>query len=266
MKLLLSTYSCCPCKTSEPGNAWRAINEALREHEVWAVIEQEHQYRELTERFLAKNPLPGFHPVYLKLPAVLGGTLRGRGMLEAVYYHLWQEKLTGVVRRLHQQIGFDLAHHVTYGRYWSPSGLRGLDIPFIWGPVGAAETPPQSFVSELPLRYRLIEATRNGARNFFRHSRSLRDTARAATIGIGVTRESCEALRDLGVRRVEQMPQMALTDEDLGAVWPVAGPAAGTVPRHLHRTPRPLEGISSGHPGLCTIRRIGPGSRTLAHQ
>jgi len=31
MKLLPSTYSCCPCKTSEPGNAWRAINEALRE-------------------------------------------------------------------------------------------------------------------------------------------------------------------------------------------------------------------------------------------
>ena len=51
MKVLLSTYSCFPCKTSEPGNAWRAINEALREHEVWAVISDAHQYRELTEQY-----------------------------------------------------------------------------------------------------------------------------------------------------------------------------------------------------------------------
>ena len=35
MKLLFSTYSCFPCKTSEPGNAWRAFYEALRnQHEV----------------------------------------------------------------------------------------------------------------------------------------------------------------------------------------------------------------------------------------
>jgi glycosyltransferase involved in cell wall biosynthesis len=188
---------------------------------------------------LAKNPLAGFHPVYLTLSPVLGGTLRGRRLLESVYYHLWQEKLVGFVRKLHQQVGFDLAHHITYGRYWSPSGLRGLDVPFIWGPVGAAETPPPSFVAELPLRCRLMEAMRNSIRNFFGHSRSLRDTARNATIGIGVTRESCQALRDLGVRRVEQMPQMALTDEDLAEFSALPDPPPGPlraicIGRHLH--------------------------------
>ena len=71
MKILLSAYSCFPCQTSEPGNAWRAINEALREHEVWAVIADAHQYRELTEPVLAKNPLPNFHPVFFKLPPAL---------------------------------------------------------------------------------------------------------------------------------------------------------------------------------------------------
>ena len=132
-----------------------------------------------------------------------------------------------LIAHVHRRIGFDLSHHVTYGRYWSPSGLRVLDLPFIWGPVGAAETPPRPFVSELPLRYRLIEAMRNGARNWSCKSRSLRDTARAATIGIGVTRESCEALRNLGVRRVEQMPQMALTDEDLAQFGRLPDPPPG---------------------------------------
>ncbi|MGD0413599.1 MAG: glycosyltransferase family 4 protein [Verrucomicrobiota bacterium] len=159
--------------------------------------------------------------------------------MEAIHYHLWQEKLTGVVGELHRRIGFSLSHHVTYGRYWSPSGLRGLDIPFIWGPVGAAETPPPSFVFELPLRDRLFEAMRNGARNWSCKSRSLRDTARAATIGIGVTRESCEALRKLGVRRVEQMPQMALTDEDLAQFGRLPDPPPGPfraicIGRHVH--------------------------------
>jgi glycosyltransferase involved in cell wall biosynthesis len=238
MKLLLSTYSCFPCKTSEPGNAWRAINEALREHEVWAIIADGYQYRESTEAWLAKNPRPNFHPVFLKLPPAFRW-MCGRGMLETVHYHLWQAKLTGIVRDLHRRIGFDLAHHVTYGRYWSPSGLHELDIPFIWGPVGAAETPPRSFVSELPLRYRLLEMMRDGARNWSCKTRALRATARAATIGIGVTRESCQALRDLGVRRVEYLPQMALTDEDLAQFNALPDPPPGPlraicIGRHVH--------------------------------
>ncbi len=238
MKVLLSTYSCFPCKTSEPGNAWRAIHEALREHEVWAVIADAHQYRELTEPWLKKNPLPNFHPIFLKVPPAFQWMSR-HSSINPIYYHLWQEHLRGIVLELHKKINFDLVHHVTYGRYWSPSGLRVLDLPFIWGPVGAAETPPRSFVRELPLRYQLIEAARDGARNFCERGSAVRDTARAATIAIGVTPESCNALRRLGARRVEQMPQMALTDEDLAQFAALPDPPPGPlraicVGRHVH--------------------------------
>jgi glycosyltransferase involved in cell wall biosynthesis len=238
MKVLLSTYSCFPCQTSEPGNAWRAINEALREHEVWAVIADAHRYRELTEPVLAKNPLPNFHPVFVKLNPALQ-RLSQRSATIAIHYHLWQEHLRGVVRELHQQVQFDLVHHVTFGRYWSPSGVRELNLPFIWGPVGAAETPPRSFVRELPLKYRLTEAARDGARNFCEHTSALRNTARAATIAIGVTRESCEALKRLGARRIEQMPQIALTDADLAQFAALPDPPPGPlraicVGRHVH--------------------------------
>ena len=238
MKILLSTYSCFPCQTSEPGNAWRAVNEALRDHEVWAVIADAHQYRELTEPWLKENPLPNFHPVFLKLPPALQWMSR-QPPTAAIYYHLWQENLRRVVRELHRKINFDLVHHVTYGRYWSPSGLRELGLPFIWGPVGAAETPPREFVSELPLRYRASEAVRDAARNFCERTAALRDTARAATIAIGVTRESCAALKILGARRVEQLPQMALTERDLaqfaGLPAPPPGPLrAICIGRHVH--------------------------------
>ena len=238
MKILLSTYSCFPCQTSEPGNAWRAINEALQEHEVWAVIADAHRYRELTEPWLAKNPLPNFHPVFIRLNPVLQ-RLASLPAANAIYYHLWQEHLRGVVRELHQRIKFDLVHHVTYGRYWSPSGLRVLNLPFIWGPVGAAETPPRSFVCELPWRCRLIEAARDTARQVCERTAALRDTARAATIAIGVTRESCDALQRLGARRVERMPQMALTDADLAQFAALPAPPSGPlraicVGRHVY--------------------------------
>ncbi len=238
MKVLLSTYSCFPCQTSEPGNAWRAINEALREHEVWAVIADAHQYRELTEPVLAKKPLPNFHPVFFKLPPALHWMSR-HGATAAIYYHLWQENLRGLVRDLHAKVQFDLVHHVTYGRYWSPSGLRELNLPFIWGPVGAAETPPRSFVRELPWRYQLEEAARDGVRNLCERGAALRDTARAATIAIGVTRESCAALKRLGASRVERMPQMALTGADLAQFGQLPPPPPGPlraicVGRHVH--------------------------------
>ena len=238
MKVLLSTYSCFPCKTSEPGNAWRAINEALREHEVWAVICDGHQYRELTEPVLAKNPLPNFHPIFFKLPPAWQW-MCGRAPFSSLYYHIWQEQLRTLVRDLHRRVKFDLVHHVTYGRYWSPSGLRELGLPFIWGPVGAAETPPRAFVNELPLRYRLEEATRDGARIFCEQTSSVVETAQAATIAIGVTRESCAALKKLGAKRVEQMPQMALTDEDLAQFAALPDPPPGPlraicVGRHVH--------------------------------
>jgi glycosyltransferase involved in cell wall biosynthesis len=238
MKVLLSTYSCFPCQTSEPGNAWRAINEALKEHEVWAVIADAHQYRELTEPVLQKNPLPNFHPVFLRLPAATQW-MSQKSATSAVYYHLWQERLRRTARELHGKIKFDLVHHVTYGRYWSPSGLRELNLPFIWGPVGAAETPPRSFVSELPLKYRLTEFARDTARNFCEKTSALRDTARAATIAIGVTRESCDALKRLGARRIEQMPQIALTEKDLAQFAALPDPPPGPlraicVGRHVH--------------------------------
>ncbi|MGH7952165.1 MAG: hypothetical protein ACREFE_09635 [Limisphaerales bacterium] len=64
MKILLSAYSCFPCMTSEPGNAWRIVNHCLREkHQVWAIIEQS-EYQKGTMKHLAEHPLPGFHPIF----------------------------------------------------------------------------------------------------------------------------------------------------------------------------------------------------------
>jgi glycosyltransferase involved in cell wall biosynthesis len=94
-------------------------------------------------------------------------------------------------------------------------------------------------VRELPVRYQLEEMARDGVRNFCERGAALRDTARAATIAIGVTRESCAALKRLGAARVEQLPQMALTDADLAQFAKLPAPPPGPlraicIGRHVH--------------------------------
>ena len=53
---------------------------------------------------------------------------------------------------------------MTFVKYWAPSCLAWLDIPFIWGPVGGGESLPQGFSSECSLKGRIYELLRSLAR------------------------------------------------------------------------------------------------------
>ena len=88
MKILLSAYSCAPWKTSEPGNAWRLINEIWPEHEIWAVIDY-NDYAESLQKHLTEHPMAGFHAIFQRMPRPMEKWLHGRGPLEAIYYACW---------------------------------------------------------------------------------------------------------------------------------------------------------------------------------
>jgi glycosyltransferase involved in cell wall biosynthesis len=82
------------------------------------------------------------HMVY----AALGPTLtrlRRRPADVYWYYFLWQRKIGRLAVELHREVGFDVAHHVTFANDWMPAGLSRLrGVPLIWGPVGAASRMP----------------------------------------------------------------------------------------------------------------------------
>jgi glycosyltransferase involved in cell wall biosynthesis len=224
MKILLSAYACGPTNTSEPGNAWRAIHNALAAgHEVWSIAHGGGYERD-TLGWLAEHPMPGYHPKFFNARPAQGKRLFRGGMGGNFHYLLWQHQVARYAVRLHAEIGFDLLHHVTFGRYWMPVGMSRLGIPFVWGPVGAAESAPAAFRRELPVREQMLEYARDASRAVCRLDPALRQTARRATISIGISRETCDALRKLGARNVRQLPQAGHSDEELAKYLAVPSP------------------------------------------
>ncbi len=86
-----------------------------------------------------------------------------------------------MARRLHKEIGFDVAHHVTFGNDWIASYIGAfLPVPFIWGPVGGGQRTPRPLRSEYSLYGRFAEDTRNIAQWFGRRDPVRRRAIRRA--------------------------------------------------------------------------------------
>jgi hypothetical protein len=149
MKVLLSAYACEPGKGSEPGVGWNMAQALARHHEIWVLTRANN--RLAIERELARVARPTLHFAYYDLPVwARWWKRRTRGV--QLYYYLWQIGVYRVAQRLHRAIGFDLIHHATFGKYWVPSVLSLLPVPFVWGPVGGAESAPKAFWGHFSLR------------------------------------------------------------------------------------------------------------------
>lgn len=133
MKVLLSAYACLPNTGSEEGVGWNwAMQVARHNHQVHVVTQE--QNRQAIEAEIYQNKLENINFHYLKAPQSWLNLSSHWGW----HYYAWQIALAFHAKKLHKEIEFDLAHHLTYANDWMPSGLALLGIPFIWGPVGGS--------------------------------------------------------------------------------------------------------------------------------
>jgi glycosyltransferase involved in cell wall biosynthesis len=212
LKMLLSAYSCRPDLGSEGGRGWNVAREAAKPHDVWAITRPVN--RSAIEAELANDPAPRLHFVYYDLPRwARWGKRQGLGFL--YHYYLWQIGSYFVARRLHRKIGFDLAHHVTAGRYWAPSFLALLPVPFLWGPAGGGESAPRAFWKDFGLRGIVEETLRHLIRWLGEHDPLVRLTARRSALALAATEETAARMRRLGAKRVRVFPQVDLHKEDI---------------------------------------------------
>lgn len=195
MKVLISAYACQPHRGSEPGIGWNTARQMAKRHNIWVITRGDN--RPAIEAELAAHPVPSLHVVYYDLP----GWKRKRHALQA-HYWFWQFGIYQVARALHRQIHFDLAHHVSYVRWWTPSLLALLPIPFVWGPVGGGESVAPAFRKDLSLRARLEEAMRSALARLSMYNPLVRLTARHTTLAMANNDQTAARVKQLGVSKI----------------------------------------------------------------
>ncbi|HEY9897184.1 MAG TPA: glycosyltransferase family 4 protein [Candidatus Sericytochromatia bacterium] len=214
MKVLLSAYSCEPGKGSEPGVGWNIAQEVAKHHEVW-VLTRPDESGEAIEAELTRNPVPNLHFVYFTLPFWKDSMRWGQSGAMQIHYYLWQIQAYFVARRLHQKIGFDVIHHVTFVKYSTPSFLSLLPVPFIWGPVGGAESAPGAFWQDFSLRAKAYEVARALFRSIGELDPFVSLTARRSAVVQATTEDTAKRLYKMGVNNVQISSALGLTDEEI---------------------------------------------------
>lgn len=211
LKVLISAYACRPGMGSEPGVGWHTVCELVKYHKVWVITREDN--RSSIESELAKNPIPGLQFIYCDV----SGARQWKQGLQGVHlhYYLWQISAYFAARKLHNEISFDLIHHVTYVRYSSPSFLSLLPIPFIWGPVGGGETAPKAFWQDFNARGQLYEILRHVAHRVGELDPFARLTARRSFLVRATTEDTAKRLRQMGSSKVEVFSESGLSQAEI---------------------------------------------------
>ena len=207
LRVLMSAYACEPGKGSEPGVGWNLAKAMAKRHDVWVLTRANN--RVVIEAELAERPVPNLDFLYYDLPRWARWWKRGGRGVQA-YYYLWQLGAARIARLVHEKLNFDIAHHVTFGKYWAPAAAGFAGIPFIWGPVGGGESMPRTFLKGLSLRSRAYEWIRSLARWVGERGPLVRATAHRAKIAVAVAPETTHRLRKMVRCPVIEIPAVAL--------------------------------------------------------
>jgi glycosyltransferase involved in cell wall biosynthesis len=224
MKILVVGHSCAPNRGSEPGLTWQFAWHLSRLHEVWVMSSA--RFRDAIEEQLALSPNPNLHFLWIEAPYL---TPRARSEVTLrVRYLFWQRAVLREARRQHRRHQFDLVHHLSWGTISAPPLLWRLPIPFVWGPVGGAQTAPPAYRRYFGSAWR-DELLRTFRVNLVTRMPGLRRTVRNCALILSTNPETTRALQTAGARDVRFHPNIGVTEESLRSTIPRA-PRASSGP------------------------------------
>ena len=212
MKILLSAFACEPGQGSEEGVGWTAGVEAAKHQEVWVLTRS--FYRAAIEAELALCPNPNLHFAYIE-PFGWSENFKGRQGGLQLHYYLWQILAYLEARELHRQINFDVARHVTYVKFWSPSFISLLPIPFMWGPVGGGEAAPKPFWADFSSQAKLYETARDWGQRLGESDPFARMTAKRSVLAFATTEDTAKRVRAMGAKNVQVLSEACLSKAEM---------------------------------------------------
>ena len=189
------------------------VRQISRFHEVWAITYAAN--RASLEKTLQDDPNPNLHFHYLDLPGWLRPLLKIQGGHQ-FYYFLWQIRAYFAAKKLHREIKFDVAHHVTYGNDWMVSFIGAfLPVPYVRGPGGGAHRTPKGFEMEYSLKGRLWEKGRSIGQWLFRHDPLYIKSQNRARAIMVCNQEAMDQVPAKWAHKVSFFPVNGITTEDL---------------------------------------------------
>jgi glycosyltransferase involved in cell wall biosynthesis len=148
------------------------------------------------------------------LPHLLDG-LQNFGIGVRIYAHIWQIKAYFVAKKLHEQINFDVFHHVTFANDCMASFIGALlPIPYIRGPGGGAHRVPKSFLREFPFKDRLAQYFRSITQWIFKHDPFFIIGQNRAKAILVCNKESFNALSKKWQKKAYLFPVNGISAED----------------------------------------------------
>lgn len=236
MKVLLSAYVCEPGSGSEEGVGWNMVREIAKYYECWVLTRT--IFRQAIEAELNSHPVPNLHFIYFD-PFNWTTDWRGRQGLLQLHYYLWQIEAYFVGKSLHKQISFDLVRHVTYVKFWSPSFLALLPVPFVWGPVGGGEFAPKSFWKDFSLKAKVYETLRDLGQRVGERDPFARLTAQRSILAQATTEDTANRVQRMGAKNVQVFSEAGLSKQEIENLARYGMPDSSTVRfisigRHLH--------------------------------
>ena len=210
-KVFVSAYACGPGDEPEAGAGWAFAKAASLRHDVWVVTRE--RFRPAIEAEFAANPALAEHlnVIHLDLSERIQSHLK-RSWDVYWYYVLWQRALGRLAIDLHAEVGFDVAHHVTFANDWLPCGVNRLTaVPLVWGPVGGASRVPLRHLARwLGPRSTVTEIVRDISTGVARAVWG-DPVARRAAVVVGQNADVAHRFRRS--RRVVVEPNASFTDE-----------------------------------------------------
>ncbi len=159
-RVLISAYACGPGDEPEAAAGWAFALAASTFCDV--VVVTRRRFEGAISSVLAARPelAQSLRVIYLDRHPALVALKRGQAGIYW-YYALWQRSLRRLVSRLHEELPFDVVHHVTFANDWLPCGLVGAtSAPLVWGPVGGASASPVRLARWLGVRGSITELVR----------------------------------------------------------------------------------------------------------
>ena len=211
LNILVSAYACERGLGSEPGIGWGTAWALAKRHRVY-VLTREANRSAIEARLASDDCSPcDLTFVYYDLPQWTRFWKKGlRGV--QFYYFLWQMMARALVDELVDQYNIDVCHHLTWGRCWMPTALRGTKSRVVVGPVGGVERTPKPLLATLDWRSRGTEWVRGLVADILGRTGVVRCSLASATLVLATSEECRPYLKRSGVRRLEVFTNSGISE------------------------------------------------------